>query len=447
MYYCSVIPCHDNYLDRLKISVLAVVFVFMAYVLAGQPVSADMAEQIAEKTRQIEELQQQIDAFQQQIDQNRGKAITLQSEISKLNTQINQFNLEIRSLNASIDRTSLEINGTEEKMSEALQKLGKHKDALGVYLRMTYEIDQKSLTEVVLNNDSLSDFFTQLNDLQATQESLRTTIDDIKALRIQLDQQKEELFDQKTDLTQLRQLQEIQKRGLNDIKSDKDYILKETKGEESKYQVLVQKTKADIEKLRGQISNLKGIGVTAEDAVTYGKLAAQRAGIRPAFLIGILEIESGMGRNVGTGNWIDDMYNCYLRLGKPSRAETEKAAFLKIVEKLGLDPNTVKVSREPNYGCGGALGPAQFIPSTWLAYEEIVTAMTGHNPANPWIIEDAFTASAAKLAKGGATSQDRAGEIRAAKAYISGNGSCATSTCNSYANAVLRKAEQIAPNL
>ncbi len=440
------IRIHDNLTRKLTISAFAAIFIF-AIVPAFRPALADTAAQIAEKTRQIEDLQKQIDAFQQQIDANRGKASTLQSEINKLNAQINQFNLEIRSLNTSIDKTSLEITSTEAKMNDALQKLGKHKDALGNYIRLTHEIDQKSLTEVVLDNNNLSDFFTQLHDLQATQDSLKTTIGDIKALRIQLEEQKEELYDKKTDLTKLKQLQEIQKRGLSDIKSDKDYILKETRGEESKYQTLVQKTKADIEKLRSQISNLKGVGVSAEDAVTYGKLAAQRANIRPAFLIAILEIESGLGRNVGTGNWLDDMYKCYLRLGKPSRAETEKAAFFQIVGKLGLDPNTVKVSREPNYGCGGAMGPAQFIPSTWLGYEKIVTEMTGHNPANPWNIEDAFTASSAKLARGGATSQDRAGETRAAKAYISGNGNCTTSTCNSYANAVLRKAEQIAPNL
>lgn len=179
----------------------------------------------------------------------------------------------------------------------------------------------------------------------------------------------------------------------------------------------------------------------------YGQLAAIRAGIRPAFLLGILEIESGLGRNVGTGNWMDDMVSCYLRLGKPARAETEKNAFLAIVSKLGLEPNAVKVSREPNYGCGGALGPAQFIPSTWLAYEARVANLTGHNPPNPWNIEDAFMASAIKLAAGGASSKTTAGETRAAKAYISGNPSCTTRTCNYYASAVLRKAADIEQNL
>jgi membrane-bound lytic murein transglycosylase B len=93
------------------------------------------------------------------------------------------------------------------------------------------------------------------------------------------------------------------------------------------------------------------------------------------------------------------------------------------------------------------MGPAQFIPTTWVGYSDEITRITSHNPTNPWNFEDAFTASAIKLARGGASSQDRAGEIRAAKAYISGNGSCTSATCNSYALTIQQKASQIESNL
>lgn len=409
--------------------------------------SATLADDIAAKNRQIEELQRQIAEYQAQIDQNRTKSRTLQTEISKLNAEINQVTLEIKSLGYSIDQTSLEIRDTIEKIIEAEEKLSKHKEALGQFIRLAYETDQKTLTEILLNNGTLSDFFNNLNNLKTTQDNLRLTIESIQELRVALDEQREQLEGRKTDLERLKSLQEVEKRALDGTKSQKNRILRDTQGEESKFQELVRKSQLDINRIRDQIYYLEKNGVTAEDAVKYGELAARRAGIRPAFLIAILEIESGLGRNVGTGNWMDDMYKCYLRLGKPSRAEAEKAAFLKIVESLGLDPASVKVSREPNYGCGGAMGPAQFIPTTWLAYANRVMQVTGRSTANPWNIEDAFTASALKLAAGGATSKDRYGEDRAARAYIGGSPTCKSSACNSYSAAVLRKAAQIEPNL
>jgi membrane-bound lytic murein transglycosylase B len=309
----------------------------------------------------------------------------------------------------------------------------------------------------LLKNNTISNFFNNLNNIKVTQENLQSSIQYIRNLRSDLELQQETLENKKADFERLRNLEEVEKRSLAQNKYSKDKLLSDTKGEEAKFQALVKKSESDIEAIRKQIYYLEQHGISAEEAIKYGQLAALRAGIRPAFLIAILEIESGLGRNVGSGNWKDDMYECYIRLGTiyyPNRkdhyfkrAETEKNAFFAIVEKLGLDPDTVKVSKEPNYGCGGAMGPAQFIPSTWLSYEDRVSKLTDNYPPDPWNIEDAFMASAIKLADGGATSQTRSGESRAARAYIGGKTTCSSSICNYYSNAVLRKASEIEANL
>ena len=93
------------------------------------------------------------------------------------------------------------------------------------------------------------------------------------------------------------------------------------------------------------------------------------------------------------------------------------------------------------------MGPAQFIPSTWLAYASRVMNLTGRSSANPWNTEDAFTAAAIKLAQGGATSKTKAGEIGAAKAYIGGSTTCSQAICISYANMIQQKAAAIEQNL
>lgn len=408
---------------------------------------ASVQDEITARNRQIQELEQQIAEYQEQIDENGAKARTLSSEISRINAQIKKVQLEIRSIGIAIDQTSIEIKSTQEQILDAQDKIDLHKHALASYLRALYQVDQENLTSVILKHATLSDFFNNLKNLNDTQNNLQATIVSIKKLKTDLEQKQEELGDKKEELGKLRGLQEAQKRDLDGTVNGKNKLLKDTRGQESRFQKLVKQTKQDIEKIREQVTYLLQYGITVEDTIRFGQLAAIRVDIRPAFLIAILEVESGLGRNVGTGNWLTDMYQCYLELGKPSRAEAEKAAFFEIVNKLGLDPNTVRVSREPNYGCGGALGPAQFLPTTWLGYEAEVIRLTGHKPPNPWNIEDAFMAAAAKLAKGGATSKTKAGEIGAAKAYIGGKTTCSSRICNYYANAVLNKASIIEQNL
>ncbi|MBI2637790.1 MAG: lytic murein transglycosylase, partial [Candidatus Sungbacteria bacterium] len=269
--------------------------------------------------------------------------------------------------------------------------------------------------------------------------------------------QKDDLVEFQSSQEDLKALQEVEKKFLNQKKKERDEILALTKGKEAIFQQILAKKKKSIAELRTQLFYLEKTGVSAENALKYANIAAERTGIRPAFLLAILEVETGkqfedgvisVGTNLGTGNWKRDMYDCYINLGRRSAAEAQKKAFFEITSGLGFDPDQMPVSRAPRYGCGGAMGPAQFIPTTWLLYAKKVTSLTGHEPPNPWNIEDAFTASASFLADGGATSKTQAGEMRAARIYISGKATCSTTTtagraCNYYANRVFSLSQDI----
>jgi len=101
---------------------------------------------------------------------------------------------------------------------------------------------------------------------------------------------------------------------------------------------------------------------------------------------------------------------------KPSR---DIDYFLALTKELGRDPNKTVVSCPMSYGWGGAIGPAQFIPSTWKIYAERVKAITGS--ADPWKIKDAFVAAALYLKDKGADSQTYNAEWRAAISYFAGS--------------------------
>ena len=104
---------------------------------------------------------------------------------------------------------------------------------------------------------------------------------------------------------------------------------------------------------------------------------------------------------------------------KPSR---DIPYFLKITQELGRDPYNTPVSCPiPSIGgYGGAMGPAQFIPATWIRYRDRVKEITG-KLADPWDIKDAFLAAALYLTDYGAKSQTRDAEWKAAMIYFSGS--------------------------
>ncbi len=424
---------------------LGIFFYAINFAIAG------VQEEIDARNKQIEEIQRQIDEYQKQIEGAQSQSKTLQGEINNLNAKINQVQLEIKSLGISINKTNLEIGSTETKINDAEEKLNKHKDALGQYIKIIHENDQRSLTEILIKNKNLSDFFNDLNNIQTTQDNLKTAILDIKKLKKELEQHQLNLEEKQTELEQAKRLQEMEKRSIDSTKATQAKLLKDTKGKESKYQELVKKSQKDIEAIKNQIGYLIQNGVSAEEAVKYGQLAAIGAGIRPAFLLAELEQESALGGNVGKCYIVDKTSGATRRITngqiytKGIHPTRDLALFLSITEELGRDPFQTPISC--GQGWGGAMGPAQFIPSTWMGYREEVTRLTKHNPANPWSIEDAFVAAAAKLARDGADSKTRAGEIAASKRYYCGNALSTKSGCVNYANSVQRLAKEIEANL
>ena len=94
------------------------------------------------------------------------------------------------------------------------------------------------------------------------------------------------------------------------------------------------------------------------------------------------------------------------------------------MKELGRSPEGTPVScpmrdaKGNQVGWGGAMGPAQFIPSTWLGYKTKIQAVTGSTP-DPWDIRDAFVAAAIKLTHDGANGTEE-GEWTAAMRYFSG---------------------------
>ena len=66
------------------------------------------------------------------------------------------------------------------------------------------------------------------------------------------------------------------------------------------------------------------------------------------------------------------------------------------------------------------MGPAQFLPNTWLGWKDRIAQITGHNPPSPWDIGDAFVGTGLKLGAAGATAGTYETEWKAAMIYFAG---------------------------
>lgn len=427
----------------------SVVLVFPLTVTAQTTSSADRR---AELERQIQDLEKEADKINGVIVGIQGEKRTLSTEIATIQNEVKKRELEIKRLDLALRKARLDIEKKETEVAILEEKIEKSRRSLGASLFALYTYDHESILSVFFKKITLSDFFATLAGIRQVQAKIQGGLETYHADVTQLEDEQAQLREFRKEQSDIKALEEIERKSLAGKKKEKDELLKVTQGKESAFQQILNSTKRDIATLRTQLFYLERTGITAEDAIKYADLAAKRTGIRTAFLLALLEVETGrqfedgvisVGTNIGTGHWKRDMYDCYISLKQPKTAEAGKNAFFAITAELGLDPEKMPVSRRPSYGCGGAMGPAQFIPTTWLLFKERVGRLTGHTPPSPWNVEDAFTASALYLADSGATSQTEAGEIRAAKAYISGKPTCSTSVCRWYSNTIISLSRSI----
>lgn len=393
--------------------------VCLVFPLVGQANSVDELRESLEE--QIRQKQEEINQHQEKIKENQQQANTLQNEIHLLESQIGKIQVEIKQIDLVIRRSDLNIGEIDGQIGVLEEKAGQEKELLAEYLRILDRYDQETLLEVVLKNDRFSDFFDQINALETVQDRAQTVLASLVEIKIELEADREKLEQEREEQNRLKSLQLIQRKAVESKQWQKEDLLDKTKGREAEYQKMIQGAEKEITYIQEQLSLLEKYNLTLEEAVGHAIFAASKTGVRPAFLLGVLEAESRLGLNVGTGNWYKDMYQCYRSLGYITKAEREKTAFFQITRELGLNPDNQPVSAEPWYGCGGAMGIAQFMPTTWLAYRERVAGLTGSNPPNPWSHRDAFMAAAIKLSDGGASQRTELGERTAYAKYLGGS--------------------------
>lgn len=423
---------------------LLVVFLFLfgAIKISAQSETEEKAELNVEEINdsmqkvkdEIRQVQEKIDSYAAEVKAQQKKAKTLNRELDIYKNNIYKNELEVQETKLKIKETELEAKETQKRIEEGEKRIEKNREILKNSVKLIYTYEQDSMFEVLITKDNISDFFNEIDAMESVKDGIFETILSLKEEKEGLISKEVELEDAQMQQQELIKVKDQQNERLEELKKQKDELLTFTKGEEKKFQQILEENKNILPSLKSKLHELQSLGnkIKFEDAFSAAKYVGSVTGVRPAYLLGILKVESDLGVNTGSGNWNDDMYQCYLRISKIAktatrkkyyikRAEDEKSAFMSIVNRLNIEPDSVKVSREPSYGCGGAMGAAQFIPTTWLAYEERISSFTGHYPANPWDLTDAIAAMAIKVSDvPGVTSKKYDAEYDAAGRYLGG---------------------------
>ena len=413
---------------------LIIFFLIPALSLPFPPLAfADtVADQQAALQAQLNQLNTEIAQNQTALAAKQKERTSLERDVSVLDYQIKEAQLEIKQRDLTIQSIKSSSAAKQTGILSLDAQVNVGEQSVAAILRQINEIDDTSLTAKVLGG-SLQQYFTDIDDFARVQTSLDTAFTKMAAEKQDLSARKAALDQEQQEQSDLLDLQVAQNNSLKSIEKQKQDLVAAAKGQESVYASTIatkQKTAAQIEAALFALRDTTK-QVSFGDIYSYAKDASAKTGVRPALILGILSEETNLGQNIGSCSYEEAMH--------PTR---DVPVFLSLMQKLGLDPETQKVSCKPSYGWGGAMGPAQFIPSTWVLYEDRIADMSGQNPPNPYDPRTAAFAAAILLKDNGADAGTPESEKLAALRYFAGWKNASNPAYAFYGNDVMALADK-----
>jgi hypothetical protein len=414
-----------------KLNFFLVLFtILLSFALASQPfvlsAQTDIDAREAELREELAKIEAEQAELQKSLNAQKGQTATIQRDVNILNDQIKQAELNIRKKKLEIEGLGKEIRLKDETVAELNAKVKRSQEALAELVKKTHDQDNYSLPEILLGSEDLSDFFVDLDSYTALQKQLEVLFEEIREIKGETEKERLTLEEKQKAERDRQKAIEIAKGTVAVKKGEKDTLLSVSKQTEAGYQQVIKEKQAKAATIRAALFQLRdSAGIQFGDAVKFAQIAEKNTGVRAAFILGILKQESNIGQNVGScvitnlENGETQSTNSGNTFSNGIHPTRDLPALKIILDALGKDPMTTKVSCPQSIGYGGAMGPSQFIPSTWQGYISRLQSTFGVYP-NPWNPEHAITASGMFLQDLGAAVGGYSAEFEAAGRYYAG---------------------------
>jgi membrane-bound lytic murein transglycosylase B/archaellum component FlaC len=368
---------------------------------------------------------------------------TLTGDVNYLTSQINALKAKIKARALVVAQLKVNITEKTKTINSLADKIENDRESLAQLIRKINKFDDENLVDVALSGKSLSDFYNDLESYISIGQDVKTLVDTVSGVKNQTEAAKQDLQKKQDAEIDAKAELESAQQAVAKSEADKKQLLAISKQTEAEYSKLATEKKIQADKIRNALFPLANSSQKIEfgTALSYANEAEKLTGVDPAFLLAILTQESNLGANVGQCYLTDQITGAgvgkntgtpFPNVMKPmSLSSTSRKGdvddFLRITNNLGLMWNQTAVSCPiaGAGGYGGAMGPAQFIPSTWSGYESRLKNTLGHDP-NPWVARDAFFASAFMLADKGAVGNSTSAQNKAACRYYGSLGSSCT---------------------
>lgn len=240
--------------------VLCFVFSFVSFVQTD----FTHAETVDELNQQIDSYETRIKQIDKEIEEQRkliqttsAKAGEIQSQINALNATRNKLSKDITRTRDVITKAELTIEKLDYEISDKQRKIDSTQKGLAQSLRSLNKYSDSSVVEIMMSSGTLSEFLTQVVEVQKFKEILINKKYELLNLNRELSEQKTDEEKTKEELEKEQAILAGQQESVLSTQKVQNSLLSATKSEQSKYEQLLKEKEAQRQQFDALVRDIE----------------------------------------------------------------------------------------------------------------------------------------------------------------------------------------------
>lgn len=213
----------------------------------------ELQGEIDSRNQRLQEIEQEIATFEASLQEVGGERESLEQAIRQLELERDKISAEIERTQNRIDTADLTINKLSSEIETTESRIRTLQDGLANNIRSDYQDSQRSMVLLLLGNDTLAEFWNELEVKESIQANINEQVNTLHELRQQLLDKEAQTQAQRDSLVSLREQYSNQTSVLAVNRAEKNELLQATKSEEAAYQEMLQEKRAMRQQLESEM--------------------------------------------------------------------------------------------------------------------------------------------------------------------------------------------------
>ena len=265
---------NKNFIRKIKrLAFFLAVVIFVSSI----PVSVSALttqEKLEQAKQEYEAIKNQLNQTEDVLDDLKGDQKALQNKMNQLNEELQLISENLDKLETQIEEKNLEIETTQKELEEAIGQEEEQYECMQKRIQFMYEKGDFTYLEMFLETDSFTDFINFADYMNQISEYDQIMLEEYQAIRTHVEETKAQLLNEKTELDLLKVEAELEKQKV-------DVLIAEVSDTMSIYASQIEETEAyylEVERTtREKENSVKSLQKQLEEEIRLSQLAATSA--------------------------------------------------------------------------------------------------------------------------------------------------------------------------